>query len=116
MEDAMTLAEHLAVLRENAAMTQSELARRIGVDRRVVNNWETGLSRPTIDRLPQIASLLGVSVDTLLQPDTPLPSQLSPAEAASFSSDPATAQPVTVESVSIQPAAEGTMTEEGVQQ
>ena len=65
----MTIAERITRLREEAGLTQSDLARRCDVDRRLVHAWERGYSRPGLDTLVRLAEALGVSVDSILRPE-----------------------------------------------
>ena len=53
-------------LRENAGLTQVELARRIGVTDKAVSKWETGKGLPDISLLQPLAEALGVSVTELM--------------------------------------------------
>lgn len=53
-------------LRENAGMSQSELARRLGVTRSSVNAWELSLSVPTTQYIVAISQIFHVSTDFLL--------------------------------------------------
>ena len=52
---------NIRYFREKSGMEQKELARRIGVTANAVSNWETGRSRPDINLIPGICSVLGVS-------------------------------------------------------
>ena len=47
-------------------MTQSEMARLLGVTNKAVSKWETGKSKPTTNTLRKIAVLFGLSMDELL--------------------------------------------------
>ncbi len=53
-------------LREQYAMTQSDLARRLGITRSSVNAWEMGISVPSTQYIVELANLFGVSTDFLL--------------------------------------------------
>ncbi|MEI3479077.1 MAG: helix-turn-helix transcriptional regulator [Bilophila sp.] len=55
--------------RKAMGLSQEELAQRTGVSRQSVTKWETGQSAPDLDRLVQLADLLGVSLDYLLRAD-----------------------------------------------
>ena len=55
----------LVPMRELAGISQAELARRLDVSRQAVSSWESGEKWPTPDRLPQIAGILGCSIDEL---------------------------------------------------
>ena len=63
------LASTIQALRKRREMTQSTLAEHLGVSAKAVSKWERGLSCPDLSLLPDLARLLGVSVDTLLGVD-----------------------------------------------
>ena len=48
-------------------MTQIELAERMHVTRQTVSRWEAGSAMPDIDKIGEIADILGVSCDYLLR-------------------------------------------------
>ncbi len=56
--------------RERLGLTQEGLAKRLGVSQQAVTKWETGESRPRAEKLPEIARLLGCSVDDLFKEQT----------------------------------------------
>lgn len=60
------IGEQIRLLREKAGVSQSELARRLGVTRSSVNAWESGLSAPTAVYLIELAKYFHVSTDFLL--------------------------------------------------
>lgn len=62
-----TLGEMIANLRKEKGMTQLELADKMGVTDKAVSKWERDLSCPDVNSIPQLAELLGVSVDELMQ-------------------------------------------------
>ena len=53
-------------LRETAGLSQSALAKRLGVSRSSVNAWEMGLSIPTAQYIVELSQLFHVSTDYLL--------------------------------------------------
>lgn len=55
----------IAELRKEKGMTQLELAEKIGVTDKAVSKWERDLSCPDINSLPDLAEILGVTVDEL---------------------------------------------------
>ena len=57
----------LRVARENADLTQDELAGRVGVMTRSVKAWESGKAVPRANRLQMLAGILGVSLSWLLE-------------------------------------------------
>ncbi len=54
-------------LRCKAGLTQEELAEHLNVTNKAVSKWETGKSKPTTNTLRKMASLFGISVETLLE-------------------------------------------------
>ena len=53
-------------LRETRKMTQTELARQLGVSDKTVSKWETGKGLPDISLLQPLAQALGISVIELM--------------------------------------------------
>ncbi|HRX58013.1 MAG TPA: helix-turn-helix transcriptional regulator [Eubacteriales bacterium] len=66
MFDAMEIGRRISRLRKEKDMTQPALADKMGVSFQAVSNWERGASMPDIGKLPELAEILGVSVDELL--------------------------------------------------
>lgn len=62
----MTLPERLLALREQAGLSQYELARRLHYTRSAVSMWEQGRSDPSVSALVMLADLYGVSLDWLI--------------------------------------------------
>jgi len=58
--------ETIKQLRERNRMTQSELAKTLGITRSSVNAWEMGLNSPSSQYLVELAQLFKVSTDYLL--------------------------------------------------
>ncbi|WP_294497185.1 helix-turn-helix transcriptional regulator [uncultured Gemmiger sp.] len=65
-KELMTLADRIKTLREQAGLTQAEVARRLGISRAGVNAWEMGLSVPSTPYVVELAKQFGVSTDYLL--------------------------------------------------
>lgn len=59
-------AQRLTELRSKSAMTQKELAEKLGVTDRAVSKWENALASPSPENLVHLSRLLGVTVDALL--------------------------------------------------
>lgn len=57
----------IAELRKEKGMTQVDLAEKMGVTDKAVSKWERDLSYPDINSIPNLAQILDVSVDELLQ-------------------------------------------------
>ena len=62
-----TLGTKIAELRKQHGMTQLELAEKMGVTDKAVSKWERDLSCPDINSIPNLAEILGVSVEELMQ-------------------------------------------------
>lgn len=56
-------AQILLDARKNARLTQEELAKRIGADKRYISRVERGLTVPTVATLYKIASAMGLTVE-----------------------------------------------------
>ena len=52
-------------LRKGKGLTQSGLAKLLGVEQATVAMWEVGTNNPTADKLPKIAEILGCTIDDL---------------------------------------------------
>ena len=59
-------AENLVALRKVHAMSQEELAERIGVSRQTLSKYETGESLPDIEKCKVLADVFGITVDDLI--------------------------------------------------
>ena len=60
-------ANYLYEKRKLAGLSQSQLARLIGVSDKAVSKWENGKAKPTTDTLRKLAVLFQISVDELLR-------------------------------------------------
>ena len=61
------LGSKIAERRKSLGMTQIEFAERMCVTRQTVSRWEAGTAMPDIDKIGEIADILGVSCDYLLR-------------------------------------------------
>lgn len=59
-------AENLVAFRKVHAMSQEELAERIGVSRQTLSKYETGESLPDIEKCKALADVFGITVDDLI--------------------------------------------------
>ncbi len=64
------IAERIKFLREQNTMTQSGLAKKLGITRSSVNAWEMGISVPSTQYIVELAALFRVSTDYLLGVDS----------------------------------------------
>lgn len=58
-------------LRALKQITQSALAKSIGVSQGAIAHWESGDANPSADRLPAIANALSCTIDDLFDRPTP---------------------------------------------
>ncbi len=61
-----TFGDRLAAARDQAGMTQAQLARRLGVRKATLTGWEDDLSEPRANKLHAVAGVLNVSIMWLL--------------------------------------------------
>ena len=59
----------IAAKRKDLGMTQIDFAEKLNVTRQTVSRWEAGTVMPDIEKIPDIAVVLGVSCDFLLKDD-----------------------------------------------
>ena len=64
------LHEQIEKLRKSRKMSQVELAKRLGVTKGCVSNWENDNAQPSIEMLVRLATLFSVSTDFLLGLDS----------------------------------------------
>ena len=60
------VADRIKRLREQYGITQSELAKQLGITRSSVNAWEMGISVPSTQYIVELANIFNVSTDYLL--------------------------------------------------
>ena len=57
-------------IRKAIGISQGELALKLNVDRSTVSKWESGDALPRSDKLPEIAQILGCSIDDLFDKES----------------------------------------------
>ncbi len=62
----MLLNENIKKLRTALGINQVELAKKLGVSKQCVSNWENDNIQPSVDMLIKIAKFFAISVDELL--------------------------------------------------
>lgn len=60
------IADRIKHLREESKLTQTDLAKKLGITRSGVNAWEMGISVPSTQYIVELANLFKVSTDYLL--------------------------------------------------
>lgn len=73
----MLTGQKIQQLRQNANMTQNELAEKIFVSRDLVSKWENGERRPTYDRLVDISEIFSCEIDELTDKNQTLENELA---------------------------------------
>ena len=67
----MEFGDRVRYLRKACGLSQEELAERLDLTRPSVTSWETGKTKPRLDKLEQLASILGTSAYYLLNGEEP---------------------------------------------
>ena len=62
----MTIGQKIMQLRNNADISQEQLAEMLGVSRQSISKWEMDQALPQIDKVLQLCELFNVSADELL--------------------------------------------------
>src|SRR6056297_3708277 len=83
--ETTTFGDRVAGAREQAGMTQVELAKRLGVKLKTLKAWENDLSEPRANKLSMMAGMLNVSLLWLLSGEGDAPE--SPEQAVKLSRD-----------------------------
>ena len=60
------MGEHIRTRRLALGMSQGDLAQAVNVTQGAVSQWESGLTKPTLDTLVRIAKVLDCTTDDLL--------------------------------------------------
>lgn len=64
------IADRIKLLRQENDMTQSDLARILGITRSSVNAWEMGISVPSTQYVIEMSRIFHVSTDYIMDVDT----------------------------------------------
>lgn len=85
MEDLKpVIAKNITTLRQQARMTQSELAERLNYSDKAISKWERAESMPDVAVLKAIADLFGVPLDYLIRAEHPVQEEQPAQEPAPF--------------------------------
>ena len=63
----MNLNQKITQLRNDNNWSQEELAEKLNVSRQSVSKWESGQSKPDLDKIVVLSNILDVSTDYLLK-------------------------------------------------
>ena len=61
-----SIADKIRYLRDKSGMTQTDLAKRLGISRSAVNSWEMSLSSPSLVNIVEMTQIFHVNADYLL--------------------------------------------------
>ncbi|MGN0701694.1 MAG: helix-turn-helix transcriptional regulator [Lentihominibacter sp.] len=64
------IADRIRLLRQENDMTQSDLAKMLGITRSSVNAWEMGISVPSTQYIIEMSRIFHVSTDYIMDVDT----------------------------------------------
>lgn len=67
----MTLGNRITMLRKEKELKQDQLAEMLNISPQAISKWENNQTCPDISLLPQLAKILGVTVDELLTGASP---------------------------------------------
>ena len=59
----LNIADKIRLLREQRGLTQTDLAKMLGISRSAVNSWEMSLSLPSLTNIVELAKIFHVSTD-----------------------------------------------------
>lgn len=62
----INIADRIRYLRDKCGMTQSYLAKKLGISRSAVNSWEMGLSLPSLANIVEMTKIFNVRADYIL--------------------------------------------------
>lgn len=65
-DEKMTFGKKLKAARKSAGMTQEQLAEKLFVSRQAITKWEADRGMPDIENIKRLSTLLGISIDFLL--------------------------------------------------
>ena len=65
----MLIGEKLLMLLHRRGMTQTELASRVGCSQAMISHYISGTRTPSLAKLVNIAAVLGVTLDELVESD-----------------------------------------------
>ena len=65
----LKIADRIKYLRDKVGMTQTDLAKRLGISRSAVNSWEMSLSTPSLSNIVEMTKIFHVSADFHLTSD-----------------------------------------------
>lgn len=62
----LNVADRIRYLRDKSGMTQTDLAKKLGISRSAVNSWEMSLSMPSLANIVEMSQIFHIDVDYIL--------------------------------------------------
>ena len=62
----MELKDNLKTLRNERAITQEQLAKKLNISLKTISHWETGYTEPSISQLITLADFYSITLDELV--------------------------------------------------
>lgn len=72
----MSIGQLIKKKRVEQNITQIELAKKVGVSRQTISNWENDRTLPDIDCLIELSAIYNLSIDQLISNNLPVSSQV----------------------------------------
>jgi transcriptional regulator with XRE-family HTH domain len=66
-DESKKLGQNLKRIRTKKAISQTKIAKELGIDRAFISNIENGKTNPTLSTIAKLAKTLGVSANELLK-------------------------------------------------
>lgn len=77
----MNLAENIRKFRKARGLTQAQLAEKLGVTQYAITNYERGISNPSAEKIPELATILGATIEQLYGVADSGPAKVGPSQA-----------------------------------
>ena len=72
----MEISDLIRAQRRVHGLSQRALAKRLSVSAGLVGQWETGETKPTLERVIDVCALFGISAQTFFEPGAPYHGQM----------------------------------------
>ncbi len=66
-DESKKLGQNLRRIRTKKAISQTRIAKELGIDRAFISNIENGKTNPTLSTIAKLAKAVGVSIDELIK-------------------------------------------------